>query len=75
MPETMLDLRTMLTGAQAAQSLGVSEGRVRALARGGRLACLVSPLGRLYRPEDVARLQRERAAAKGRPMPAGNAGS
>jgi hypothetical protein len=74
MPESMLDLQTMLTCTQAAHTLGVSEGRVRALARGGRLACLVSPLGRLYDPEDVARLRSERAAAQQRSTPAGAAG-
>lgn len=51
------DLGHYLTGTQAAQRLGLSGERVRQLAtrgQGRRLPSLVTPLGRLYHPDDIA---------------------
>jgi excisionase family DNA binding protein len=49
----------------AARRLGVSAERVRQLATEGKLASTVTPLGRLFRLDDVDALARARAAGKG----------
>lgn len=54
--------QTMLTRGQVATRLGVSPERVRQLTIAGRLACTVTPLGRLYRDSDVQALAAEREA-------------
>ena len=51
-----------LTPSQVARQLGISRGRVLQLSDEGRLTPLMTPLGRLFDPEDVERLAKERAA-------------
>jgi hypothetical protein len=50
-----------LSTSQTARLLDCSEAHVRALANRGDLACDDSPLGRLFRREDVEALKTERA--------------
>jgi excisionase family DNA binding protein len=49
-----------LTVSQAARILGLSAERVRQLASTGRLASIVTPLGRLFAVADVERLVERR---------------
>ncbi len=51
-----------LTPSQAARLLQLSAQRVRVLGAEGRLPFLRTPLGALFRREDVERFARERAA-------------
>ena len=53
--------RDLLTAKQVQKMLDVSVTRVHQYAADGRLGYIVTPLGRLYRREDVERLARWRA--------------
>ena len=71
MPAAAIDRQ--LTTGQTARALGVSENRVRQLARDGVLHPQVTPLGMLFSPEEVGcviaqreAMQRERAAGRPR---------
>jgi excisionase family DNA binding protein len=54
------ELANLLTTSEAARVLEVSDQWVRSLMRSGRLAHVVTPLGRLIPREAVERLARER---------------
>jgi excisionase family DNA binding protein len=54
------ELANLLTTSEAARVLEVSDQWVRALMRSGRLAHVVTPLGRLIPRDAVERLARER---------------
>jgi len=56
-------MTTYLTPSQAARRLGLSTERVRQLARSGVLHPELTPLGRLYRVDDIDGLVAERSAA------------
>ena len=56
--------RDLLTPAQARKILDVSPSRVHQYAEEGRLRYIVTPLGRLYRRDDVERLARWREARR-----------
>jgi excisionase family DNA binding protein len=47
---------------EVARALNLGEQRIRQLAAAGKLAYTQTPYGRLYDPQDVARLAAERAA-------------
>lgn len=51
---------SLLTVSQAARALGLSSERVRQLADKGQLPAINTPLGRLFRPDDIAALARKR---------------
>lgn len=55
-------LDELLTTAQAARVLGVSDVYVRSLLRSKRLPSISTPLGRLIRPSDVECLAQTRAS-------------
>ncbi|MDR7400579.1 MAG: MerR family transcriptional regulator [Armatimonadota bacterium] len=57
--------RTLLAPKDAAQRLGVTTSRVQQLAREGKLREIRDSQGRrLFRPEDVERLRRQREAER-----------
>jgi excisionase family DNA binding protein len=62
-PLSSQDLGEVLSTAQAARRLGVSEAWVRRLVAAGRLPAVATPLGRLIPAEAVERFARERARA------------
>ena len=51
-----------LTPAQAAAVIGVTPKRVIQIANAGRLACIRTPLGRLFVPAEVEAYRAARAA-------------
>jgi excisionase family DNA binding protein len=59
---TLATMPEMLTPAQAARKLQVSGEYVRELANSGKLPCTRTPLGRLFRVEDIERFEAERTA-------------
>lgn len=61
-PVTDLDPTDWLTPSQAARVLQLSAQRVRMLGAEGRLPFVRTPLGALFRREDVERFARVRAA-------------
>jgi len=64
----MSTLSTSLTASQAARRLGLSAARIAQLRLNGQLPAYETPLGYLYRVEDVDRLAQERAAAVPAPL-------
>lgn len=61
MPITEASFHDLLTAKQVQKMLDVCQSRVYQLASEGRLGYIETPLGRLYRREDVERLARWRA--------------
>mgnify|MGYP001616630959 CR=1 FL=1 len=59
----------LLTPVQAAELLGITTTHLRYLHVHGRIRARVTPLGRLYRPEEAERVRTLRASkpARGRP--------
>jgi len=57
-------LKGFLTPTQVARALSLSGQRVHQLIAEGKLACLVTPLGRLFDVREVERLRREREQKK-----------
>lgn len=53
-----------LSRAQAARRLGIASETISKYARSGRLPYIATPLGRVYKVEDVERLRLEREARK-----------
>lgn len=59
-----IELRTLLTRADVAQLLKVSPDRVSQLRRSGELPTIATPLGHLFREEDVEAYRTVREARR-----------
>ena len=57
-------MRDWLKPSDAARLAGISANWLKLLGQQGRIDCLETPLGRLYKKADVERFREERAIAK-----------
>lgn len=61
---TIVEVLRSLTRAEAARHVGIAPETISKLARSGRLAYISTPLGRVYKVEDIERLRIERESKR-----------